>query len=154
MNTKKKYLLLCLGIFLMVITSCSSDDDGNGNNTSAEANVLVVYLKGNSSGIDVQWGSETFCYDDDDCNTITGNSFASTFGDSRLDMTSSNSSKLATGVNIPSIQVNSGSGVIQVVRVIATTVDGFEEFEEVETVFTSQELNSGDTFSLEYGVTE
>ena len=102
----------------------------------------------------MQWSSETFCYDNDECSTSTGNSFASTFRDSQIDMTSSSSSKFATGVNIPSIQVNSGSGVIQVVRVIAATVDGFEEFEEVETVFTSQELSSGDVFSLAYGETE
>lgn len=147
----KKCIFLSLSLLIVILASCSSDDDSGSSNLTNEANVLVVYLQGNSSGIDVQWGAETFCYEDGDCSTITGNSFVTTFGNSRIDMTSSNTSKFATGVSIPSIQVNSGSGVIQVVRVIATMEDGFEEFEEVETVFTSPELGSGDTYNLTFG---
>lgn len=151
----KKYLVFTLFIFLGFLTSCSSDDDGGTNNANPEANVLLVNLVGDSSsGIDVQWSTQTFCYTEGGCSTIDGLSFVSTFGDSKIDMASSDDSRVATGVSIPSIQVNSGSGFIEVVSAIVTTVDGFEEFEEVDTVFSSPTISSGDTYSLEYGETE
>ncbi|HLV92929.1 MAG TPA: hypothetical protein VKX34_07395 [Aequorivita sp.] len=68
-------------------------------------------------------------------------------------MSSSISSKVATGVKISNIEVNSGTGVIEVVRGRAID-DEWDEFEEVETVYTSEVLSSGDIFNLEYGTTE
>lgn len=68
-------------------------------------------------------------------------------------MSSSISSKVATGVKISNMEVNSGTGVIEVVRGRAID-DEWDEFEEVETVYTSEVLSSGDIFNLEYGTTE
>lgn len=68
-------------------------------------------------------------------------------------MSSSISSKVATGVKISNTEVNSGTGVIEVVRGRAID-DEWDEFEEVETVYTSEVLSSGDIFNLEYGTTE
>ncbi|MGM0634527.1 MAG: hypothetical protein ACQESK_00565 [Bacteroidota bacterium] len=154
MKNLKFLLVLLLSIGLV---SCSSDDDSstNGGSTSTDDNVLIVYLVGTgSSGVDVQWNAETFCYDDGDCNTVDGMSFVSTFGDSKIDMAFSNSDKVAVGVRIPSIEVNSGAGKIEIVRGSYQVVDGYEELEEGETVFTSEELTSGDVYTLEYGELE
>lgn len=153
---------IIIGLVVLSMISCSNDDD---NTTTSEANVLVVYIVGNSStatiqdsvisGIDVQWGTETFCYAEGGCSTTNDVSFATAFGiDSRLDITSSDDSRVATGVSIPNLQVNNGSGYIEVVSANVTTVDGFEEFEELETLFTSPVLSAGDTYSLEYGETQ
>jgi|SRR5690554_70878 len=149
-QSKLKALALILTIGL-VSMGCSKDDDGG---SASNANILIVYLKATtSSGIDIQYNDETFCYDDGECSTSSGSTFITAFGNSKIVMSSSISSKVATGVKISNIEVNSGTGVIEVVR--GRAIDGeWDEFEEVETVYTSEVLSTGDVFNLEYGTTE
>lgn len=146
---KKNTRLLIVALLGIFIFSCSSDDDSV---SSANQNVWVVYLQGSGDGgVDIQYGGETFCYESGECNSISGLSFVGTFGDSRLDIASSNTDEVAKGVLIENIEVTSGSGIIEVVSASVREVDGFTEFEEGATLFTSPELSSGDNYTLEFG---
>lgn len=145
---KKLLKIFGLLIAILAIVSCSSDDDSSSANT----NVWVVYLQGTGgSGVDIEYGSETFCYENGECESISGFSFVGTFGDSQLDITSSDADLVAKGVKIEDIVVTSGSGVIKVVGASVREVDGFEMIEDGPTLFTSPELSSGDSYSLEFG---
>ncbi len=131
----KKIILLSL-IFLFTIYACSSDDDNGSVSGGGE---WVVYLHGSGDqGIDIEYQGRTFCYDDGECSSSSGFSFVGTFGDSRLDVTSSDADRTAVGVLIEDIDVTSGSGFLEV------TSNG-------STLFTSEELNAGDNYTLEFG---
>lgn len=152
-QTQKIATLIMVSLLLF---SCSNDDDDNGETSSGEANLIRVYLQSTSSeGTDIQWETETFCYNDGNCHTIGGMSFISTFGTSRIDIATSSRDETAVGVKIPDIQFTSGSGRIEVVKGKYVIEEGWgEEFEDVETLFVSQELSSGDVYTLDYGQTE
>lgn len=149
-QTQKIATLIMVSLLLF---SCSNDDDNNGETSPGEEKIIRVYLQGTSSGgTDIQWGTETFCYSGNDCMTSTGMSFISTFGTSRTDMVTSREDDTAIGVKIPEIRFTSGSGRIEVVRGKYVMEEGWgQEFEDIETLFTSEEFSSGDVYSLEYG---
>lgn len=152
---KKIKLLLSLSLVIILCTSCSSDDDdasnnGNGNGNNSEEQ-LAVYMVGTSNaGFDVQYSNTTFCYENEDCETITGMSFVSTFGSDRLDMEFSSANKIAEGVLIENIQITSGSGYFEVVSGTQTS-DGFEDG---TVLFTSAEFTNGETTDISWGRTE
>ncbi|MCH8533640.1 MAG: hypothetical protein LAT51_01100 [Flavobacteriaceae bacterium] len=147
----KKYVkVLVLVITTIVLTSCSSDDDNSSS--GGDKNVWIVYLQGTGSGgVDIEYDNEMFCYEDGECESTSGFTFVGTFGDSRLDITSSKTNRVASGVLMESIKVTSGSGKIEVVSASVREVDGFMEIEEGKTLFSSPELSSGDTYTLEFG---
>jgi|GEM_PF-5552146 len=145
-----KYLqIIGVLISLVMFSSCSSDDDSS---SGENANVWVVYLQGTGDGgVDIQYGNETFCYEDGECESISGFSFVGTFGDSKLEITSSDADRIASGVLIENIEIVSGTGKIEIVAATVKEVDGFEMIEDGASLFTSPELSSGETYTLEFG---
>ena len=156
--TMKKIYLLSLIFSLLLSFACSSDDDAIQSENPNEnedpileetEDIWLIYLVGESDGIDIYYTQRRVCYEDG-CVNNSNSSFIGAGSNSRRLFVTSLLDRKAIGVRIADIEINGGTGFIEIVEA-KLVEDGNETLEEGETIFTSPRLEAGETYTLEFG---
>lgn len=147
-------LLLVLGLF-----SCSSDDDSSLSENENEnenpiledtEDIWIIYLVGETDGIDIYYTQRSICYENG-CVNNSNSLLIGTDTNSRRDFVTSLTDRKAIGVRIANIDIDGGSGFIEIVEAKLVLEGENEIIEEGETIFTSPRLVAGETYDLEFG---
>ena len=139
----------------MACSNSTSADDIEEELTEEEPNGLAVRIVNTGdSKMEIESGGSTvtyFCYEDE-CEDDTGYfSYTEVNAGAEMMFDTSSPEKVVVGVYV-GFEVTRGSGHFEIVSGVSyRDDDGWAEFEEVDVLYTSGTIGSGDTVGYNYG---